>query len=96
MLHSLSFEDAYETMVLAETAVKSMEPILGECLMEIIHDALQHYARTQALNESDTERDYAALLALAFSMAGYNSLLPEYDVTLELRVNKTSGAGEDA
>lgn len=58
MLHSLSFEDAYETMVLAETAVKSMEPILGECLMEIIHDALQHYARTQALNESDTERDY--------------------------------------
>lgn len=91
MFKALSFVEAYEMLAVCEKAVDALRPILGECFMEVIHDSLQHYARTQALLESDYDRDCVVLLALAFARGGYNTLLPEFDVTLPLMVSNHSG-----
>ena len=85
MLQTMSFLEAYELMTDCEQAVASLKLIFGEAMMEMIHDAVNHYAQTPALWGCEEEADYAALFALALSQAGFNTVKPEYDVTLKLR-----------
>lgn len=96
MLKKLSFLDAHEIMTDCERAVVAMRPILGASMMETIHDAVNHYAQAPALWGCEEDADYAALFALALSLAGYNSLKPEYDVTRSLMHHPgASGAADD-
>ena len=85
MLKKLCFLDAHEIMCDSERAVEALKLIFGEAMMEMIHDAVNHYAQTPALWGCEEEADYAALFALALSQAGFNMVKPEYDVTLKLR-----------
>ena len=85
MLQTMSFLEAHELMTDCEQAVASLKLIFGEAMMEMIHDAVNHYAQTPALWGCEEEADYAALFALALSQAGFNMVKPEYDVTLKLR-----------
>lgn len=83
MLKALSFNEALDFMFGCNAIMGSLEPYLGEAAMEVVHDALNHYAQTPDLWGCDEDGDFAALLALAFSRAGFNSLKPECDVTLK-------------
>ena len=85
MFQTMSFLEAYELMTDCERAVAFLKSIFGEAMMEMIHDAVNHYAQTPALWGCEEEADYAALFALALSQAGFNMVKPEYDVTLKLR-----------
>ena len=86
MLKALSFNEAFDFLLGCASIVPSMEPYIGEAAMEVIHDALNFYAQTPALWGCDEDADYAALLALVFSRAGFNSLKPENDVTQKFMV----------
>lgn len=84
MFKTMSFLDAHELMCDCRMAVEAMRHILGESMMETIHDAVNHYAQTPALWGCEEEADYAALFALALTQAGFNTMKPEYDVTRQL------------
>lgn len=84
MLKTMSFLEAHEFMNTCEHAVFHLKAIFGEATMELIHDAVNHYAQEPALWGSDEDADQAALFALALTQEGYNSLKPEFDVTRDL------------
>ena len=86
MLKALSFNEAFDFMLGCNCVISSLEPYVGEAGMQVMHDALNHFAQTPALWGCDEDGDYAALLALMFSRAGYNTLKPEYDATLKFMV----------
>ena len=86
MLKALSFNEAFEFLLGCDCVVASLEQHMGQAAMEVIHDALNFYAQTPALWGCDEDADYAALLAFAFTRAGFNSLKPENDVTLKFMV----------
>lgn len=95
MFKKLSFSDAHEIMIDCERAVDALKTVFGDAMMEMVHDAVNHYAQTPALWGCEEEADYAALFALALTQAGYNSLLPEYDVTRSLMQSPgVSGAAD--
>ena len=81
MFKSLSFNEAFDFMSACSLFVGCLNSHFGEAAIEVFHDALNHYAQIPALWGCDEDGDYAALMALALSRAGYNSLKPEFDVT---------------
>lgn len=83
MFKTMSFLDAHELMTSCQFAVEALRPLLGD-MLEVVHDALNYYAQTPALWGCDEEGDYAAIFSLALSQAGYNTLLPEHDITRKL------------
>ena len=92
MLKKLSFLDAHETMLCCERAVEVLKPILGDMLY-MVHDAVNFYAQTPDNWGCEEEADYAALLALALTQAGFNMLKSENDVTVEF-MKPSGGSGE--
>lgn len=84
MLKKLCFLDAHEIMCDCEQAVEALKLIFGGAMLEMIHDAVNYYAQTPALWGCEEEADYAALFALALTQAGFNTMMPEYDVTRQL------------
>lgn len=84
MFKTMSFCDAHKLMCDCEQAVATLQLILGEAMLETIHDAVNYYAQTPALWGCEEEADYAALFALALTQAGFNMMKPEYDVTRQL------------
>ena len=83
MFRKLSFLEAHEMMVICQQAVEAMRPILGDMLY-LVHDAVNFYAQSPDNWGCDEDADYASLLALALTQAGYNMLKDEYDVTRQL------------
>ena len=94
MLGKLSFVVAHEAMNRYTACVHVLTKMLGECEMEMLSDALNQYAQTPVYHGFEAEADYAALFALAFSEAGFNTLKPEFDVTRAFM--EAPGASEDA
>lgn len=84
MLKTMSFVEAHEFLNDCQHAVIHLKSIFCPAMMEVIHDAVNHYAQTPALQGCDEEADLAALFALALTLEGYNSLKPDFDVTRDL------------
>jgi hypothetical protein len=91
MFRKLSFLEAHELMVICEQAVEAMRPILGDMLY-LVHDAVNFYSQTEDNWGCDEDADYAAILALALTKAGYNMLKDEYDVTCQLMTGPSKDA----
>ena len=64
----------------ATTAVFALKKILDESQMCVLSDALQCFANNPDWHSCDEDLDEAAILALAFDIAGYNHTKPEFDI----------------
>lgn len=61
-------------------AVMVLTKILSENEMEIINDALQCYGRHPEEHSYNEEINDIRAIAEAFSLCGYNRVLPKYDI----------------
>jgi len=69
-----------QTVRRSTRAVFALEKILGEYEMGVLNDALQCYANHPEEHSCDEDLDVSAIFALAFDIAGYNHLKPEFDI----------------